>query len=279
MSYPKIFDDPKIGQEATKLFNDAQEMLKQIIAEKWLTARAVTGFFPANSTNSDDIVVYQDEFRNKERVTLHHLRQQTIRPPGKPNRCLSDFVASVDSGKKDYIGGFVVTVGIGIDEHIKRFEQDHDDYQSILLKALADRLAEAFAEHMHDRVRHKDFCTEAGDWTPRNGLINKNFNHKNLITEEYPGIRPAPGYPACPDHTEKPVLWQLLEAEKNAGVELTESMAMLPTASVSGWYFSNPESSYFGVGQINKDQVEDYAKRKNMSLEDAERWLAPVLGY
>ncbi|MFV2060282.1 MAG: methionine synthase [Gammaproteobacteria bacterium] len=279
MSYPKIFDDAKIGAEAKKLFNDAQQMLQQIISEKWLTARAVTGFFPANSTETDDIIVYQDESRNTERLTLHHLRQQTIRPPGKPNRCLSDFVAPVASGKKDYIGGFVVTVGIGIDDHVKRFEQDHDDYQSILLKALADRLAEAFAEHMHDRVRHLDFCAESGDWTPRNGLSNKDFNSKKLITEEYPGIRPAPGYPACPDHTEKPELWKLLDAEKNAGVTLTESMAMLPTASVSGWYFSNPESSYFGVGQVNQDQVEDYGKRKNMSLSDTERWLAPNLGY
>ncbi len=279
MSYPKIFDDAKIGKEARKLFNDAQQMLEQIISEKWLTAKAVTGFFPANSTDTDDIIVYQDESRTKERVSLHHLRQQTIRPPGKPNRCLSDFVAPIDSGKKDYIGGFVVTVGIGIDKHVKRFEQDHDDYNSILLKALADRLAEAFAEHMHDRIRHKDFCSETGDWSPRNGLVNNNFDPKKLLTEDYPGIRPAPGYPACPDHTEKPVLWDLLDAEKNIGVELTESMAMLPTASVSGWYFSNPESSYFGVGQVNQDQVGDYAERKKMSLADTERWLAPILGY
>ncbi|MFV1984244.1 MAG: methionine synthase [Thiohalomonadales bacterium] len=279
MSYPKIFDDDKIGTEATRLFNDAQDMLKKIINEKWLKARAVTGFFPANSTNTDDIVVYSDESRDQQRVILHHLRQQTVRPPGKPNRCLSDFVAPVETGKKDYIGAFVVTAGIGIEQHISRFEKDHDDYNSIMLKALADRLAEAFAEHMHDRVRHKDFCTEPGDWSPRNGLINKKFNQKKLITEDYPGIRPAPGYPACPDHTEKPLLWELLEAEKNIGVTLTESMAMLPTASVSGWYFSNPESSYFGVGEINQDQVADYAKRKNITLPEAERWLSPILGY
>ncbi len=279
MSYPKIFDDNKIGAEAKKLFDDAQEMLHTIIKEKWLTARAVTGFFPANSSNNDDIIVYQDESRTTERVTLHHLRQQTIRPPGKPNRCLSDFVAPVDSAKKDYIGGFVVTVGIGIDEHIARFEKDHDDYNSIMLKALADRLAEAFAEHMHDRVRHLDFCTQNGEWSPRNGLTNNNFDPKKLLSEDYPGIRPAPGYPACPDHTEKTELWKLLDAEKNIGVELTESMAMFPTASVSGWYFSNPESSYFGVGQVNRDQVSDYASRKSMSLADVERWLAPILGY
>jgi len=279
MSYPKILDDNKIGVEATKLFKDAQEMLQTIIKEKWLTAKAVTGFFPANSTNTDDIIVYQDETRETERLSLHHLRQQTVRPPGKPNRCLSDFVAPIDSGKKDYIGGFVVTVGIGIDEHVERFEKDHDDYNSIMLKALADRLAEAFAEHMHDRVRHKDFCTESDDWTPRNGLNNKNFNPKKLLTEEYPGIRPAPGYPACPDHTEKPALWELLDANNTIGVELTESMAMFPTASVSGWYFSNPEASYFGVGQVNLDQVEDYAKRKDMELSVAERWLSPILGY
>ncbi len=279
MSYPKIFDDKKIGEEATKLFKDAQDMLHTIIKEKWLTARSITGFFPANSTDTDDIIVYQDESREKERVTLHHLRQQTIRPPGKPNRCLSDFVAPVDSGKKDYIGAFVVTVGIGIDDHVARFEKDHDDYNSIMLKALADRLAEAFAEHMHDRVRHLDFCTEAENWSPRNGLTNKNFDPKKLLTEEYPGIRPAPGYPACPDHTEKSKLWTLLDAENNIGVELTESMAMFPTASVSGWYFSNPESSYFGVGQVNKDQVEDYSERKKMSLSDTERWLSPIMGY
>jgi len=279
MSYPKIFDDVKIGDEATKLFNDAQDMLNKIISEKWLTARAVTGFFPANSTNTDDIIVYQDESRDTQRVSLHHLRQQTIRPPGKPNRCLSDFVAPIESGKKDYIGAFVVTAGIGIEEHIKRFEADHDDYNSIMLKALADRLAEAFAEHMHDRVRHKDFCTEAGNWSPRNGIMDNDFDSKKLISEDYPGIRPAPGYPACPDHTEKPALWDLLDANNTIGVELTESMAMLPTASVSGWYFSNPESSYFGVGTVNQDQVIDYAKRKDMSLSDAERWLSPVLGY
>ncbi|VAX00704.1 5-methyltetrahydrofolate--homocysteine methyltransferase [hydrothermal vent metagenome] len=279
MSYPKIFDDKKIGAEAQKLFSDAQAMLDTIIKEKWLTARAVTGFFPANSTDNDDIIVYQDDTRQTERVTLHHLRQQTVRPPGKPNRCLSDFVAPLASDKKDYIGGFVVTVGIGIDDHVARFEKDHDDYNSIMLKALADRLAEAFAEHMHDRVRHLDFCTQEGQWSPRNGLINKSFDPKKLLTEDYPGIRPAPGYPACPDHTEKPELWQLLDAKNNIAVELTESMAMFPTASVSGWYFSNPESSYFGIGQVNKDQVNDYAKRKAMNLTEIERWLSPNLGY
>ena len=277
-SYPKILDDEEKGEEAKKLFADAQEMLVQIVAEGWLKARAVVGLFPANSINDDDIEVYEDDSRSKVKLTLHHLRQQTERPPGKANRCLADFVAPKESGKKDYIGAFVVTAGIGIGEHVSRFEKEHDDYRSIMLKALADRLAEAFAEHMHDRMRHINWGYEPGNWTPDVGL-EKDFNNEKLVKEDYSSIRPAPGYPACPDHTEKPLLWQLLDAEKNSGVGLTDSYAMWPAASVSGWYFSHPDSSYFGVGKINRDQVEDYAKRKGMTLSEAERWLAPNLGY
>ena len=264
-SYPKIFNDGEKGEEAKKLYNDAQAMLKQIVDEKWLTAKGVIGFFPANQVNDDDIEVNHPG----NSITLHHLRQQTERPPGKPNRCLADFIAPKTTGLTDYIGAFAVTAGIGIEEHIKRFEEDHDDYHSIMLKALADRLAEAFAERLHHCVR-KEFWGYAK---------SESFHNDELIKEEYKGIRPAPGYPACPDHLEKPAIWQLLDAEKNAGVKLTESFAMYPAASVSGWYFSHPQSSYFGVGKINKDQVEDYAKRKGISLEEAERWLAPNLGY
>ena len=281
-SYPKILDDAEKGDEAKKLYADAQEMLAQIIDERWLKARAVVGLFPANSVG-DDIEVYSDETRDEVKMTLSHLRQQTERPPGKPNRCLSDFVAPKGSGKEDYIGGFVVTAGIGIDEHVKRFEKEHDDYRSIMLKALADRLAEAFAEHMHDRIRHINWGYEIHldgkpHWTPCRG-IEKGFDNQRLIKEDYSSIRPAPGYPACPDHTEKPKLWELLDAENTAGVTLTDSYAMMPAASVSGWYFSHPDSAYFGVGKINRDQVEDYARRKGMSLAEAERWLAPNIGY
>jgi 5-methyltetrahydrofolate--homocysteine methyltransferase len=278
-SYPKILSDVDKGKEAQKLFNDAQAMLEKIIAGKWLKARAVVGLFPANSVNDDDIDVFTDDSRQKVLTTLHHLRQQTEKAPGKPHRCLADFVAPRDSGKHDYIGAFVVTAGIGIDEHVARFEAAHDDYSAIMLKALADRLAEAFAEHMHDRVRHINWGFETGEWVPRQGLDSEDFNNEKLIREEYTGIRPAPGYPACPDHTEKPILWHLLDAVKNSGVSLTESYAMWPAASVSGWYFSHPQASYFAVGKINRDQVEDYAGRKGMSVAEAERWLAPNLGY
>ena len=278
-SYPKIFEDADKGTEAKQLYQDAQAMLEKIVNEKWLKARAVIGIFPANSVNHDDIDVFTDDSRKKVLTTLHHLRQQTEKPAGKPNRCLADFIAPKESGKRDYIGGFVVTTGIGIDEHIARFEAAHDDYSAIMLKALADRLAEAFAEHMHDRVRHINWGFETGEWVPRQGIDSKDFNNEQLVRENYTGIRPAPGYPACPDHTEKPLLWQLLDALPNSGVSLTESYAMWPAASVSGWYFSHPEACYFAVGKINKDQVESYAKRKGMSLEETERWLAPILGY
>jgi len=266
--YPKILEDEIIGEEARRLFEDAQEMLKQIIDEKWLHARAVIGFFPANSLG-DDIELYQDDDRAEVKAVLHHLRQQMAKPVDRPNRCLSDYVAPKASGKKDYVGAFAVTTGIGIEERVKQFEDDHDDYSSILLKALADRLAEAFAERMHERVR-KEFWAYSSD---------EALSNEELIDESYRGIRPAPGYPACPDHTEKATLWSLIEPDKNAGITITESYAMLPTAAVSGFYFSHPEAKYFGTGRIRKDQVEDYAKRKGEALSVVERWLAPVLDY
>ena len=244
-------------------------MLDKIIKEKWLQARAVFGIFPANQVNDDDIEVYTNEDRNEVLTTLHHLRQQNQKPPGRPNQCLADFVAPKDTGLKNYIGAFAVTAGIGIDARVQRFEADHDDYHSIMLKALADRLAEAFAERLHEKVR-KEYWAYAGD---------EALDNKDLIKEHYKGIRPAPGYPACPEHTEKALLWKLIDPVTNAGISLTEHFAMLPTAAVSGWYFSHPESKYFGVGKINRDQVEDYARRKGMTLEEAQRWLAPNLGY
>jgi 5-methyltetrahydrofolate--homocysteine methyltransferase len=268
-SYPKILDDAEKGVEARKLFKDAQRILREIIAGKWLTAKAVIGFFPANSVNDDDIEVYADESRGRVLTTLHHLRQQDEKPPGRPNQCLSDFVAPKETGLKDYIGAFAVTTGLGIDAHVKRFEAAHDDYHAIMVKALADRLAEAFAELMHKRVRQEFWA-----YVPQEQLDNE-----ALIREEYRGIRPAPGYPACPEHTEKGLLWQLIDAEKNADIMLTDHYAMWPAASVSGWYFAHPESKYFAVGKINKDQVADYARRKGMGLAEAERWLAPNLGY
>jgi 5-methyltetrahydrofolate--homocysteine methyltransferase len=242
----------------------------------------VVGLFPANSINDDDVEIYTDNKRSDVRMTLNHLRQQTERPPGKPNRCLADFVAPKETGKQDYVGAFVVGIH-GAEEKAAEFEKDHDDYHSIMVKALADRLAEAFAEHMHDRLRHVnwgyDKHPDGHDWTPCRGIDDKAFDNYKLIKEDYTGIRPAPGYPACPEHTEKDKIWQLLDADNNTGVSLTESKAMWPAAAVSGWYFSHPQSSYFAVGKINRDQVEDYARRKGMSLNEAERWLAPNLGY
>jgi 5-methyltetrahydrofolate--homocysteine methyltransferase len=268
-SYPKILKDPVVGEHARQLFDDAQTMLKRIIDEGWLQARGVFGLFPANQVGDDDIELYTDTSRSKVLTALHHLRQQNQKPPGRPNQCLADFVAPKSTGINDYLGAFAVTAGLGIDAHVARFEADHDDYHAIMLKALADRLAEAFAELLHERVR-KEFWGYAGD---------ERLNNEELIGEEYRGIRPAPGYPACPDHTEKALLWQLIEPRANAGIELTESYAMWPAAAVSGWYFSHPEARYFGVGKINRDQVEDYALRKGMTFEEAERWLAPALGY
>jgi 5-methyltetrahydrofolate--homocysteine methyltransferase len=266
--YPAILKDEKVGVEATKLFNDAQALLKRIIQEKLFTAKGVIGLFPANSVGDDDIEVYQDESRQKSVMTLHSLRQQDEKPPGRPNRALADFVAPKNSGLKDYIGGFAVGIH-GAEELAKKFEQAHDDYNSIMAKALADRLAEAFAERLHERVR-REFWGYAAD----EKLVNE-----ALVREEYKGIRPAPGYPACPDHTEKELLFKLIEATKHTGVKLTESFAMWPAAAVSGFYFSHPDSAYFAVGNLGKDQVEDYARRKGMDRATLERWLSPNLGY
>jgi len=267
-SYPKILNDEVVGVEARQLFEEAQVMLKKIINEKWLTARAVVGFFPANS-DGDDVVVYTDDTRKTKLETLHHLRQQNIKAPGRPNYCLSDFIAPKASGKADYIGAFAVTTGIGIEEKLQQFEQDHDDYSSIMLKALADRLAEAFAEYMHQVVR-KNYWGYAEE---------ESYEPEQLINEAYQGIRPAPGYPACPDHTEKGKLFELLKVTENTGIELTESYAMYPASAVSGWYFSHPDSQYFNVGKIDRDQLQDYAKRKNIAEEVAERWLAAHLHH
>jgi len=259
--YPRILEDEIVGKQAKDLFEDAQKMLNQIIEEKWLTAKAVIGIWEANSVN--------DSIITTEEVEFHQLRQQAKKASGVPNISLADFIAPVASGIQDYIGGFVVTTGLGIDEHIARFEADHDDYNSILLKALADRLAEAFAELMHKKVR-TEYWRYASD---------ESLDNEALIKENYKGIRPAPGYPACPDHTLKRELFKLLDATKLTGVELTESLAMFPTAAVSGFYFGNPQAKYFGLGKIAKDQIEQYAKAKNCSVEDAEKWMSPNLGY
>lgn len=264
-SYPKILSDATQGAEANKLFNDAQTMLNKIISEKWLQAKAVIGIYPANTINDDDIEVY-DEKRN-EITILHSLRQQSKKPAGQYNIALSDFISP--KGKQDYIGAFALTTGIGIDTHVNRFEKDHDDYNAIMIKALADRLAEAFAELMHKKIR-----TEIWGYAK-----TENFKNEDLIKEEYAGIRPAPGYPAQPDHTEKNTIWKLLDVEQSIGITLTESLAMLPTASVSGLYFAHPQSHYFGIGKINKEQIEDYAKRKKITVKEAERWLNTVLSY
>ncbi len=265
-SYPKILDDAEKGEEAKKLFADAQKMLQHIIEENWLQANAVIALYPANNVG-DDIEVYRDESRSELLTTFHNLRQQQVKPKGKPNRCLSDFVAP--KGQSDYIGAFALTTGVGIDERIAEFEKNHDDYNAIMLKALADRLAEAFAELMHWRVR-TEFWGYAAD---------ESLNRQQLVKEQYKGIRPAAGYPACPDHTEKDLIWALMDVENNTGIYLTEAKAMVPTAAVSGIYYGHPEATYFAVGKINKDQVQDYAQRKGMNMEEAEYWLAPNIGY
>ncbi|MBR0825433.1 methionine synthase [Bradyrhizobium manausense] len=266
--FPAILDDAKVGEVARALYDDARKMLDTIVKEKWFRARATIGFWPANA-DGDDIAVYADESRTKKIATLHTLRQQLEKREGRFNAALSDFIAPSATGVPDYVGGFVVTAGIGEDAVADRFKKANDDYSSILCKALADRLAEAFAERMHARVRREFWA-----YAPDEALTNE-----ELILEKYQGIRPAPGYPAQPDHTEKKTLFELLDAEATAGVKLTESFAMWPGSSVSGLYFSNPESYYFGVGKIERDQVEDYAARKGMSVAEAERWLAPVLNY
>ena len=267
--FPDILSDKVVGDAARTLFTDASVMLEKIIDERWLQARAVLGFFPANSIDHDDVRVFADEGRQQELMRLCHLRQQRSKPDGQSHDCLADFVAPHDTGVVDFIGGFAVTAGVGIDDHVQRFEADHDDYSSIILKALADRLAEALAEYLHERVR-KDY------WGYD---TNEELTNEDMIAEAYSGIRPAPGYPACPDHTEKGKLWQLLEVESAIDLKLTDSFAMFPTAAVSGFYFSHPDSKYFSVGKIARDQVESFAKRKGISLSEAERWLAPNLGY
>ena len=262
--YPAILTDEVVGKQASELFNDAQKMLKRIVEEKWLSARGVIGLFPAQSVG-DDIEVSTDEGA----VMLHHLRQQVDKPVERPDFCLSDFIAPKDTGRADWIGAFACTAGIGIEEHVKRFEAAFDDYNAILLKSLADRLAETFAERLHQRVR-----TEFWGYVPAESLSTD-----ELIDEKYQGIRPAPGYPACPEHSEKRTLFQLLDAERYTGMQLTENFAMTPAAAVSGWYLSHPKSQYFVVGRVSKEQVEDYARRKGITLARAERLLAANLDY
>jgi len=265
--YPTIFEDATVGDKAKELFDDAQRLLAEIVRDKLLTAQGVYGFFPAVSVG-DDIELYADVSRKALFMTFHHLRQQSEKPQGQPNLCLADYVAPKESGRQDHIGAFAVTAGIGLDDLCKRFDKDHDDYHSIMAKALADRLAEAFAEYLHKRARE--------EWGYGK---SERLTNDELIREQYRGIRPAPGYPACPDHTEKRLLFDLLSVEKNAGMMLTESFAMLPAAAVSGFYFSHPEAKYFAVGKLGKDQVEDYARRKGMDLHAVERWLSPNLNY
>ena len=268
-NYPAILDDEKFGEAARSLFDDAQAMLKKIIDEKWLSARAVVGFWPANAVGHDDVEIYSDAGRGNVLDKVHFLRQQMIKKEGRFNHCLADYIAPKDSGVADYIGGFAVTTGHGIEIKSAEFLAANDDYSDILLKALADRLAEAFAERMHERVR-REFWSYGAE---------EDLSNEDLIKEKYAGIRPAPGYPACPDHTEKTTLFRLLDATNNTGIQLTNSFAMTPASSVSGFYFSHEQSGYFGLGRIGKDQVEDYAKRKGISVEEAERILAPNLGY
>jgi len=262
--YPEILDDSDQGKEAKKLFDDANRFLDIMVKDPKIIAHAAIGFYPANTVEDDTIILYEDESRTKEKVRLHNLRQQ--RKKSGSNHSLSDYVAPVKAGE-DYIGLFAVSSGIGIEEYIE--EHQLDEYETILIKALGDRLAEAFAEHMHHEVR-TNFWPYAPD---------ENLSPTELIKEKYQGIRPAHGYPACPDHTEKEILFSLLEIEENLDLKLTESMMMLPASSVSGVYYSHPEAKYFGVGKIQKDQVVDYAAKKKMSLETMEKWLSPVLNY
>jgi 5-methyltetrahydrofolate--homocysteine methyltransferase len=299
--YPAILSDPVVGPQATELFNDAQKILKQIIDGKWLRTKAVIGFWPvsrvgddleltlpspsgggAGGEGADNAVASgtaepssapdgapSPEGRREEHVMLHHLRQQADKPVERPNLCLADFIAPKETGVQDWIGGFAVTAGLGIEEHLERFRKENDDYSAIILKALADRMAEALAEWTHREVR-----TRYWGYAPDEALSNE-----DLIAEKWRGIRPAPGYPACPDHTEKATLFRLLDATNNASIELTEGFSMYPAAAVSGWYFSHPGSQYFVVGKLTKDQVEDYAERKGWTLAEAERWLSANLDY
>jgi 5-methyltetrahydrofolate--homocysteine methyltransferase len=265
--FPDILNSPTHGEAASKLYEDAQAMLDRLIEEKWVSAHGVYGLFPAASTG-EDVIVYDDD-RSSERARLFALRQQGEHREGIPNRSLADFVAPVDSGLQDWVGAFAVTAGIGLPERVAAFKEALDDYSAILLESLADRLAEAFAERLHQRVR-TEFWGYAAEPDKSNA---------DLIAERYQGIRPAPGYPACPDHTEKRTIWELLDVEATTGIELTESMAMWPGASVSGVYYSHPQSQYFVVGRLGRDQVADYATRKGWTLAEAERWLSPNLGY
>ena len=265
--YPRIFDHKVVGEQAKELYRDANELLDQIIHDRSLQANAAYGFWPAAS-DGDDIILYQDESRKEESVRLHTLRQQWERRGQKDYRSLADYVAPYESGRKDYIGGFVVTTGMGADQLANKFKVDLDDYKAIMVQAVADRLAEAFTELMHEKARQEwGFGTD------------ESLSKAELIDEKYRGIRPAAGYPACPDHTEKRTLFDLLQAEQNTGVELTTSFAMTPAASVSGLYFGHPESRYFAVDRVTRDQVESYAKRKGRPIEEIERWLGPNLAY
>jgi 5-methyltetrahydrofolate--homocysteine methyltransferase len=265
--YPKILSDPNVGEAATRLLDDARKLLDEIVAGKLLQARGVYAYWPAASVG-DDIVVFVDESRSKELTRFHSLRQQWQRVGQSNFLALADFVAPLDSGRQDYIGAFAVTTGLGVDELVAKYHRDHDDYSSIMVKALADRLAEAFAECLHRQAR--------ADWGYG---AEERLSPEDLIEEKYRGIRPAPGYPACPDHTEKRTIFEVLDATRVAQISLTESLAMTPASSVSGWYFGHPDSRYFAVDRIGRDQVEDYARRKGMSIADVERWLAPNLGY
>jgi 5-methyltetrahydrofolate--homocysteine methyltransferase len=267
--FPDLLNNPASGEAARKLFEDAQAMLDTVTAEGWLQANGVFGLFPANAVDGDDIEVYTDATRTGVRATLHQLRQQTEGRDGAPRKSLADFVAPRSTGLADHVGAFAVTAGLGAADRVAAFKKDHDDYSAILLEALADRLAEAFAERLHERVR-----TEFWGYAPDESMSNE-----ALIAEKYRGIRPAPGYPACPEHTEKRTIWQLLDVEATAGIELTESMAMWPGAAVSGLYLAHPQARYFNLGRIGRDQVEDYARRKGWTVAEAERWLSPVLGY
>ena len=262
--YPAILTDEVVGEQATSVFADAQAMLKVILREKKLTAKGIYGIFPANQINDDDILI-QPTTNNEQPITFLTLRQQSQKTKGAPNIALADFIAPNDSGKTDYMGAFCVTTGFGVDEWAAEFEKDLDDYNSIMVKALADRFAEAFAEYLHEKIRKEIWGYAA----------HENLSTEAMIEEIYEGIRPAPGYPACPDHLEKPTIWKLLNVEQEIGVTLTESMAMWPASSVSGYYFGNPESKYFGLGKIKEDQVIDYAKRRSVSTDVAMKWLNP----
>jgi 5-methyltetrahydrofolate--homocysteine methyltransferase len=264
--FPAVLDHPQYGAQARELYANAQDLLRRIIGEKLLRARGVYAFWPANA-DGDDIVVYRNDSRREELARLPMLRQQEVIPDGRPNRSLADYVAPRDTGVPDYIGMFAVTAGIGANELVGHFERDHDDYNAIMVKALADRLAEAFAEYLHAQARHAWGYGDA-----------ERLTNEDLIAEKYRGIRPAYGYPACPDHSEKFKLFELLDAERQ-GITLTDSAAMLPAASVSGLYFSHPESKYFNVGRVGRDQIESYAARKKMAIEEVERWLSSNLSY